>query len=90
VSLGGADLRDLDFTGVKLVGANVVGARLDRSVFTGANLSDLRWSEASFVDADLRGAVIDGLDPRLAMLTGARVEIAQALTFAQYLGLRIG
>jgi fluoroquinolone resistance protein len=90
VSLGGADLRELDFSDVKLVGANVTGAKLDRCQFAGANLSGLRWGQASLRDADLRGAVIEGLDPRVVDLTGARVEVEQALAFAQYLGLRIG
>ncbi len=90
VSLGGADLRELDFSDVKLVDANVTGARLDRCVFTGANLRGLRWGQASLRDADLRGAVIDGLDPRVVDLTGTRVEVEQALAFAQYLGVRIG
>ncbi|HEX8095200.1 pentapeptide repeat-containing protein [Jatrophihabitans sp.] len=90
VSLGGADLRELNFADVKLVDANVTGARLDRCVFSGANLRGLRWGQASLRDADLRGAVIDGLDPRVVDLTGTRVEVEQALAFAQYLGLRIG
>ena len=74
----------------KLVDANVVGAKLDRCVFTGANLRGLRWQRASLRDADLRGAVTEGLDPRLVDLTGARVEFEQAVEFARYLGLRIG
>ena len=31
------------FTDVELTGANVTGARLDRCVFAGANLTGLRW-----------------------------------------------
>jgi uncharacterized protein YjbI with pentapeptide repeats len=90
VSLGGADLRGLDLSGCKLVDANVVGARLDGCRFTGSNLRGLRWNDASLRDADLRGAVLDGLDPRVVNLTGARVELAQAIEFARYLGLVIG
>jgi uncharacterized protein YjbI with pentapeptide repeats len=66
-----------------------VGAKLDRCVLAGANLRGLRWTDASLVDADLRGAVLDGLDPRVVNLTGARVELGQAVEFARYLGLVI-
>jgi fluoroquinolone resistance protein len=68
----------------------VVGAKLDKCVFSGANLTGLRWSEASLRDADLRGALIEGLDPRVVNLTGALVEVHQAIAFAQYFGIRVG
>ncbi len=75
---------------MKLAGANFIRARLDRCVFRGANLAEVRWEGASLVDADLRGADIGGLDPRLVTLTGTRVEVEQAIVLAQYLGIRIG
>ena len=34
--------------------------------------------------------MLDGLDPRVVNLTGARVELDQAVEFARYLGLVIG
>lgn len=44
----------------------------------------------SLGNADLRGAVLTGLDPRVVDLTGARVDIEQAVALAQQLGVRIG
>src|SRR5580692_10123799 len=62
----GRNLSDADFTGAILVGCKFVNARLDHTVFFGADLQEADLSEASLRRADLRGACLRGAD-----LTGA-------------------
>jgi len=90
VSFGAADMRELDLSDAKLVGANLTGARLDKGSLARANLTDVRWGDTSLCDVDLRGATFNTLDPRRVTLTGARVEVDQAVLLARTLGLIIG
>ncbi|HKT53669.1 MAG TPA: pentapeptide repeat-containing protein [Caulobacteraceae bacterium] len=62
----GRNLSDADFTGAILAGCKFVNARLDHTVFFGADLQEADLSEASLRRADLRGACLRGSD-----LTGA-------------------
>lgn len=73
--LGGpptSGLARCNFTGAAMVGINLRGLSLTRSVFRDANLSgaDLRDADLSY--ADLRGAVLSGAKLDGAMLDGAK------------------
>ena len=70
-------MREADLEGARLPGATVVGVDLSGAVLDGA---DLRR-------ATLRGSDLSAVDPRTAMLEGAVVDPAQAVTLAEALGV---
>jgi len=87
VALGGANLRELDLSGVRLAEANLTGADLSRARLRDADLRGARTGGAVLVDADLRGARLDGFDPRTCDLRGAHVDLEHAVAFGLTFGV---
>jgi uncharacterized protein YjbI with pentapeptide repeats len=69
-----ADFQETDFTG---------------AVFRRCNLRNVEMGKAKLYDADLRGSMVEGLHVAPEALRGAVVDAAQAMVFAQLLGIRI-
>ncbi len=87
--LGGNDLRGVDLSGCRLREAGLVEADLRKAVLRGADLAGARTAGARLDGADLRGATVDPSLWQTASLTGARVDIGQAVAFAQAHGIRV-
>ncbi|MBY0440554.1 MAG: pentapeptide repeat-containing protein [Mycobacteriaceae bacterium] len=87
--LGGNDLRGIDLSGCRLRETNLVEADLGKAVLRGADLSGARTIGTRLDQADLRGATVDPLLWNTASLTGAQVDLTQALAFAVAHGLRL-
>jgi len=86
--LGGNDLRGVDLSGCRLRETSLVESDLRKAVLRGADLSGARTTGANLDDADLRGATVDPSLWLTASLTGARVDVPQALAFALAHGLK--
>ena len=54
-----------------------------------ADLSGAALDGADFTDCDLRGSDLSTLDPGTVRLAGAIIDVQQALTIAQALGLDV-
>ncbi|MDP7703702.1 MULTISPECIES: pentapeptide repeat-containing protein [unclassified Mycobacterium] len=87
--LGGNDLRGVDLSGCRLRETSLVETDLRRSVLRGADLRGARTTGTRLDDADLRGASADPALWTTASLTGARIDVPQALAFALAHGLRL-
>jgi len=87
--LGGNDLRGVDLGGCRLREASLVEADLRKAVLRGADLTDARTTGARLDGADLRGATVDPSLWTTASLSGARVDVDQAVAFALAHGLRL-
>ena len=87
VSLGGATLVGTDLAGLRLREANLTEADLSRCDLRGADLTGARATGLRLTGADLRGARIDPGAWVAANLTGARVDVDQAVLYAAAHGL---
>ncbi|TDK98872.1 pentapeptide repeat-containing protein [Mycobacterium paragordonae] len=87
--LGGNDLRGVDLSGCRLRETSLVETDLRKCVLRGADLRGARTTGARLDDADLRGAHADPTLWTSASLTGARIDVPQALAFALAHGLRL-
>lgn len=90
VGLPGADLRQVEFRGVALREADLTAARLDGAVMRDVDLRGAWLHGISCQGTDLRGSDLSALDPVNAEITGALIDVEQALVIATALGLRIG
>ena len=88
-ALGGNDLRGVDLSGCRLRETSLVEADLRKAVLRGADLSGARTAGTRLDQADLRGAMIDPVLWNTATLSGAYVDLPQALAFAVAQGLRL-
>jgi uncharacterized protein YjbI with pentapeptide repeats len=88
-ALGGNDLRGVDFSGCRLRETSLVEADLRKVVLCGADLGGARTVGARLDEADLRGATVDPSLWTMASLTGARIDVAQALAYAVAHGLDV-
>ena len=59
-SLAGADLSNLDLSGVKFGGGNLSGANLRNTNLSGARFAGTNLSEADLTGAQLTGAAVAG------------------------------
>ncbi|HSV65022.1 MAG TPA: pentapeptide repeat-containing protein [Mycobacteriales bacterium] len=73
----GAGLAGVDLSGVRLREADLTDADLRRAVFRDADLAYARLT-----GADLRGARTHGVDWRSLDVTGAKLDVGQAMAFA--------
>lgn len=73
VTLRANECRSCDFSGAKLVGANLSQAYLTFARFAGADLTDAILTGADLSMADLSGARLDGADLAGADLDGAKL-----------------
>lgn len=89
VTLAGADLRGVNFTGVRMREADLGDADCTGAVLTGLDLSGARLERVRLTRADLRDSDLTALDPMAAALDDAIITPEQAITIAQRLGLRI-
>lgn len=87
--LGGNDLRGVDLSGCRLRETSLVETDLRKSVLRGADLRGARTTGTRLDGADLRGASADPALWTTASLTGARIDVPQALAFALAHGLRL-
>ncbi len=85
--LGGADLQGVDLTGCRMVEANLVGADLRKATLAGVDFTGARANGVKLDRADLRGAQIDADTWVTATLAAARIEMTQAVAYAQARGL---
>ena len=88
-TLGGADLRKVDLSGCRLREASLVQADLREANLAGADLTGARTLGARLDGADLRGARVDADLWTTASLRGAKIDVAQALTYAVAHGLNV-
>lgn len=88
-SMGGADLRGLDFTDCRFREANLVQADLRGAVLRSVNLSGARVEAIRLEGADLRGAHVDPGLWTAAKLDKTRVELTQAVAYAVAHGLTV-
>ena len=77
IDFGRMSLTDVNFRGSDLQNAVFEKARLSGCSFEGANLSG-----ATFKNADMRTCNIQGLDPFSVTLTGAKIDMEQAVYIA--------
>ena len=89
VGLPGADLRRTTFTGTRLREVDLVGARASGATLRHLDLSGAWLHEADLGGADLRGSDLSTVDPRTVGLTGAQIDIAQAVVLVTALGLNV-
>lgn len=87
--LPGADLRRARFTGVRMREADLSRARLQASSVREGDLSAALLHRADLSRCDLRGTDLAGLDPLGTTMTGAVVDVQQALVLAVALGLDV-
>ena len=87
--LPGADLRGTEFSGVKLREADLTGLRASKAVFRNVDLSGAYLHQADLSGCDLRGSDLSTLDPLTVALKGAIVDLPQAMTITQSLGLEV-
>jgi uncharacterized protein YjbI with pentapeptide repeats len=76
-NLAGADMSELDLSGIKLMGLNMKGADLHGSNLTQATLAGADMSEVNLTNAHLDKARIAGASLRAANLRGATLNEAQ-------------
>ena len=76
-NLAGADMSELDLSGIKLVGLNMKGADLHGSNLSHAILAGADMSEVNLTNAHLDKARIAGTSLRAANLRGATLIAAQ-------------
>lgn len=87
--LGGNDLRGVDLSDCRLREASLVETDLRKTVLRRADLTGARTTGTKLDDADLRGAIVDPSLWRTASLSGACVDIPQAMAFALAHGLAL-
>jgi uncharacterized protein YjbI with pentapeptide repeats len=87
VSFGGAALKAVDFSGLRMREANLVDADLSHADLRGADLRGARLANTKLFQADLRGAELDATAWQSAILTGARIDVQQAVGYALAHGL---
>jgi uncharacterized protein YjbI with pentapeptide repeats len=82
-ALRGADLSGLDLSGQRFREADLTDADLRECDLTRADLDRARLQGAKLRGADLRGASMDEVNWRAFELTGARLDLLQAVLFAR-------
>ena len=84
MDLSGEKISDINFSGASLRQCRFDKAVLRNCDFTGA---DIRG--ASFKNADLRGCTLDQLNLSLADFKGAKIDLTQAVAFAETFGVKV-
>jgi uncharacterized protein YjbI with pentapeptide repeats len=90
VRLRQADLRGVSLRGVKLAEADLTDADLTDVDLREADLSHATLTGATLIGTDLRGATVTGIDLAVLNLTGATLDVAQAVQVARGLGANVG
>jgi fluoroquinolone resistance protein len=67
--------------------ADLTGAQLQDAVLQNVDFSGASLHAANLRRADLRGSDVSAIDPSESKITGAIIDVQQALTFAATLGL---
>ncbi|CAM5492412.1 pentapeptide repeat-containing protein [Leifsonia shinshuensis] len=89
MDLGRAELRGVEFTGVKLREADLSRARCAEAVFAGCDLSAAVLTGADFSAASLVGSDLTGVDPAEVGLRGATIDERQAVLLAEAAGMTV-
>lgn len=80
------NLKGLDLSEVKLVGADLYAADLTECNLTNADLTKTSLKDANLTSADLRGATLSESDLSTATLKETRLDVPQAIYYAQCRG----
>ncbi len=89
VSLRGARLVAAELHDVRLTEADLAEADLTRALIRDCDLSRADLRGARLPGADLRGSTLAGVDPLPVRWSGARLDLAQAVTLAEALGATV-
>jgi uncharacterized protein YjbI with pentapeptide repeats len=87
VGLAGADLGRASFA--RLREADLTGVRATGATLRHLDLSGAELHEADLGGADLRGSDLSTVDPRTVGLTGAEIDVGQAVVLVTALGLNV-
>ena len=82
----GCDLRRMDLQGVCLAHAFFRGANLEKADLRGCDCSHAVFADAALKGADLRGARFNGVDVRQMRFQETKIDLEQAVRFAESLG----
>lgn len=93
-NLSNACLAGLQLQGCFLKGNRWYETDIEKTDFSGADLSDgefsgIQWATANFKGCDLRGASLQGLDIRTTDLSGAILDTWQACLLVSALGVTV-
>ncbi len=83
------DLRDMDFTGIKLEHADFRGCNLQKAIFKDCDLTSAMLQGANLKNADLRGAVTNGVDLGGLTFQKTKLDLQQAVQLAESLGAKV-
>jgi fluoroquinolone resistance protein len=89
VGLSGADLRGTQWRGARMREVDLAGADCREAVLVDLDLSGAQFRAAKLGGCDLRGSDLSALVPGTVDLAGAVIDMAQAVTIAQTLGLDV-
>jgi len=90
VNMRHVDLEKLDARGVKFESADFYGAVLTSADLRNCDLRRANLDQAKVEGVDFRGAQLMGIDLSTLVLKKARMDIDQAVVFAQCFGIKIG
>lgn len=76
LTLGGADLRDFDFTGASLAGLDLRRSNLQRAILVGVRAADAQFESADLTEANLERADLSRANLARAIVTKARFDSA--------------
>ena len=88
-SLPEADFSGRKMEGIRFCESDLRGCRFDRAVLRGCDFTGSDIRGASFLSADLRGCVLERLSLLDGKFKGAKIDLRQAVLFAEALGLRV-
>ena len=89
VNLSDCDLKAVDLRKVRLVEADLYGADLEKADLRQADLARAVLAKANLFGADFRGANMEGIDFLNTNLRGAKIDLAQAVLFAEAHGIQV-
>jgi uncharacterized protein YjbI with pentapeptide repeats len=89
VGLSGADLSRAIVRGTRLREADFSRLRCQDGSIRDADLSGADFDGADFTNCDLRGSDLSALDPAKVRLKGAIIDLQQALSLVQAMGLDV-